>query len=64
MESWQIEQLRRSVVMVESDTVGPLTKQAALDLIEELSHCRQETDRYREVVAEVRRLLDSLGGSV
>ena len=60
MESWEIEQLRRSIVMAPGGTVGPLTKDAARELVEELVTSKKETARYRQIVAELRRVLESL----
>ena len=60
MEPWEIENLRRSIVMTSGSTVGPLTKDAALALIEEVETSRQVTARYRQVVAQLRGLLDTI----
>lgn len=60
VEPWEIENLRRSIVMTSGSTVGPLTKDAALALIEEVQTSRQETARYRQVVAQLRGLLDTI----
>jgi hypothetical protein len=53
-----LERLRRSVVMVQSSTVGPMTKQAALELIEEAITTRAASDRYQAVVTKLKALLD------
>ena len=60
MGSWEIEQLRRSVVMVQGGSVGPLTKQAALDLIAEFQRIDRLTARYREVIDLLRAALNGL----
>ena len=44
----ELEQLRRSIVMVEGNSVGPLPKQAALDLIKELARLDRLTRRYQK----------------
>lgn len=60
MESWEIEQLRRSIVMASGSTVGPMTKADAERLIEEVTTARNQTERYREAVRRLRRVLDIL----
>jgi hypothetical protein len=55
-----LERLRRSVVMVQSSTVGPMTKQAALELIQEAIATRAVSDRYQAVVNKLKTLLDEL----
>ena len=40
-------------------SAGPLAKEAALRLVEELMSRRRETTRYREAVAELRGVLDA-----
>ncbi|HEX6394023.1 MAG TPA: hypothetical protein VFZ97_11310 [Acidimicrobiales bacterium] len=37
-----------------------MTKDAALGLVEELQTSKAETRRYREIVAQLRQLLDTL----
>ena len=41
-------------------SVGPMTRAAADELLEELQKSRRETKRYREVVDELRQLLATL----
>ena len=62
MDLCDIEQLRRSIAMLPEghSSVGPLTKDAARSLIDELLTARQESVRYREVVAQLRKLLNTL----
>lgn len=56
----EIEQLRRSVAMHTGGAGGALTQEKAEALIEELLSARAETERYRQVVAELRALLEGL----
>ena len=60
MEAHELEQLKRSIAMAPGTTAGPLTKEAAWELIEEVSSSRDRTDRYRRAVAQLRRVLDAL----
>jgi hypothetical protein len=41
-------------------SAGALSREVAQALIEEVANARQETQRYREAVAELRRVLDAL----
>ncbi len=61
MESWELEQLRRSVAMVGDGNPGwALTKPRAEELIEELARATDQNERYGEAVTELRRILDAL----
>ena len=63
MEPWEIENLRRSVVMLApGHSVGVMSREQALELFGELNRLDQTTNRYREVVAQLRHILDSLDG--
>ena len=59
MESWQVEQLRRSIVMLPPCHTAGAVDQAER-LLDELLGMRRDNERYRALVAEVRRLLDAL----
>jgi hypothetical protein len=65
VDPWEIERLRRSIAMLPPghSSAGPLTKEAARALIDELLEAREETARYREIVAQLRQLLDTLDPS-
>jgi hypothetical protein len=57
-----LERLRRSIVMLPpGHSAGALTREAALDLIEEITTSREETDRYRVAIEQLRGVLDALG---
>jgi hypothetical protein len=61
VEPHEIEQLRRSIFMLpEGHSAGALTKQAALDLLEEVAASREETVRYRRAVQQLRQVLDAI----
>jgi hypothetical protein len=61
VEAWEIEQLRRSIAMLPpGHSAGALTKEAAMALIREVLNGRRETQRYKEAVAQVRRVLAAL----
>ena len=58
MEPWEIEQLRRSVVMLPpGHSVGAMSRDQALALFEELAAEKRQSERYRELVDEIRRLI-------
>jgi hypothetical protein len=60
VEAWEIEQLRRSIAMLSpGHSAGALTKEAAMALVHEVLTSRRET-RYRQPVAELRRVLEAL----
>lgn len=60
MESWEIEQLRRSVAMLPpGHAVGAMPREQALGLFDELEQCRSDSARYRALLAELRRVLDA-----
>ena len=57
MEPWQIENLRRSVVMLSPGTsAGALTREQALALFDELADLEQQTARYQDLVEQIRGL--------
>jgi len=57
----QLEQLRRSIVMLPpGHSAGALTRESALELIEEVMASRRETGRYRRAVRQLREVLDAL----
>ena len=61
VESWELEQLRRSVAMLpEGHSAGAVSKEQARQLLDELMTAKDETTRYRQAVAELRRILDAL----
>ena len=47
MEAHQLPRLRRSIGGLQRSSAGPLTKEAALRLVEELISSRRETARYK-----------------
>jgi hypothetical protein len=58
VEPWEIEQLRRSIAMLSvGDSAAAVTKEAATALIHEVLTSRRETERYREAVSQLRRVL-------
>jgi hypothetical protein len=61
VEPWQIEQLRRSIAMLPpGHSAGALTKEAAMALVHDVLTSRRETERHRQAVAELRRVLEAL----
>jgi hypothetical protein len=62
VDAWEIERLRRSIAMLPEghSSAGPLTKEAARALIDELVSAKEETARYREVVAQLRQIIGAL----
>ena len=61
MEPWELENLRRSIVMLPPGrSAGALSRDAALDLFDEVLNARMETDRYRSAVAQLRQVLEAL----
>jgi hypothetical protein len=57
----EIENLRRSVVMLSpGHSAGAVSRDHALRLFEEIAGLQQETARYRDAVAELRRVLVAL----
>jgi hypothetical protein len=61
VEPHEIEQLRLSIVMLPpGHSGGALTRQAALDLLDEVAASHEETVRYKQAVAELRRVIDAL----
>ena len=63
MEDWELEHLRRSVAMLPpGHSAGPLSKEQVRDLIGELETARKESSRYRQVVGQLRKVLEALDG--
>jgi hypothetical protein len=63
MEPHDIDRLRRSVVMLPpGHSAGALTREQALSLIEEVERLDTVTARYREVIAQLRVLLNQIDG--
>jgi hypothetical protein len=61
MESYEVELLRRSVAMLPpGHSAGAVSKQQAEDLLAEIDRMGQENDQYRQVVAQIRRVLGVL----
>lgn len=61
MESWELEQIRRSIAMLPpGHSAGALTKAVAEELVEEAVAARGDAARYREAIAELRRVLEAL----
>jgi hypothetical protein len=58
----ELERLRRSTAALHGSSAGPLTRQAALRLVDEVMSRRRETAGYRRAVAEVRRVLEGRFG--
>jgi hypothetical protein len=57
----ELERLRRSIAMLPpGHSAGALTREAAMALIEEVASARSQTARYRQAVAELRRVLTEL----
>jgi hypothetical protein len=58
MVAWEAEQLRRSVaVLPEGHSAGAVGRDQARELLEEILTTRVETERYRQAVGELRRML-------
>jgi hypothetical protein len=62
VEAHNLERLRRSIAALQGSSAGALTKEAALKLVDEAMSSRRETVRYRQAVAELRRVLEALDG--
>jgi hypothetical protein len=60
VEAHELERLRRSIAALQGSSAGPLTKEAALRLVDEVMTSRRETARYRDAVAQLRRILSAL----
>jgi hypothetical protein len=64
MEAHELERLRRSIAMLPpGHSAGALTREAAMNLVEEVANARSETARYRRAVAELRQVLKALDDS-
>jgi hypothetical protein len=55
VEAHELERRRRSIAALQGSSAGPLTKEAALKLVDEVMSSRHETAPYREAMAELRR---------
>ena len=61
MDNHELERKRRSIAMLSpGQQVGPLSREEALALCAEVQEGRQDVRRYREAVAELRRVIDGL----
>jgi hypothetical protein len=57
VEPWEIEVLRRSVVMLSpGHSAGAMSREQALALFDEIAGLEQETTRYREIVDRLKQL--------
>jgi hypothetical protein len=64
MEAHELERLRRSIAMLPpGHSAGALTREAAMNLVEEVANAHSETARYRRAVAELRKVLRALEDS-
>lgn len=61
MEPWEIEQLRRSIVMLSPGQTTALRREEALAVLDELQGIQRESRRYRELVEKIRGLMDEAG---
>ena len=61
MEPHELERLRRSIAMMPPGrSAGALTREAALRLVDEVLAARNETTRYRTVIAQLKQVLEAL----
>lgn len=61
MERWELEQLRRSIVMLPpGHSAGAVSKTQAEELLAEVERSHDDLARYRRAVAELRRVLSVL----
>jgi hypothetical protein len=58
----ELERLPPTIAALQGSSAGPLTKEAALGLVDEAMSSRRRTGHYREAVAELRRVLEALDG--
>lgn len=57
VEPWEIENLRRSVVMLPpGHSAGSMSREQALALFDQLANLEEETARYREIVERLKQL--------
>jgi hypothetical protein len=57
----ELERIRRSIVMLPpGHTAGALTRESALDLIEEVARSSEETARYRLAIDRLRDVIRDL----
>jgi len=62
MKSWELETLRRSVAMLPpGHSAGPLTKEQAQALLDEIYRSRDDLARFRRAVGQLRQVLAELG---
>jgi hypothetical protein len=54
----EIERLRRSIAM-RGHSAGALTRESAMEMINDLARLDQLTARYRDTIAELRRVLEA-----
>ena len=61
VEPWEIEQLRRSVAMLPAGhSAGAVSREQALQLLDEIAGLQRQTRRYRDAVAELLKVLTAL----
>jgi hypothetical protein len=61
VEAHELERIRRSIIMVPpGHSAGALTRETAMDLIEECLRLRDRNLAYEHVLADLRRLLESV----
>jgi hypothetical protein len=60
VEAHDLDRLRRSIATLQGSSAGPLTKEAALTLVDEVMSSRRQTARYRQAIAQLHRVLDAL----
>jgi hypothetical protein len=63
MEAHELERIRRSIVMLPpGHSAGALTREAALDLVREAIANREDAQRYKALVRQLRALVEGLPG--
>ena len=61
VEPWEVEQLRRAIAMLPpAHSAGALTKEAAMALVHEVLKSHRETQKYKDAVIQLRRVLAAL----
>jgi hypothetical protein len=63
VEAHELERFRRSIAALRGSSGGPLTREAALRLVDEVMTSRRESARYRDAVEQLRRVLRALDDS-
>jgi hypothetical protein len=64
VDAHEIERLRRSIAMLPpGHSAGALTREAAMDMINDLARLDRLTARYRDTITQLRRLLEELESS-